>query len=76
MRSGRLLQALFVLAWAAHTLTAHWSAQMVALIRQLMAELKIDQEIDFKIVRGDRPSPDAPPQQQQEKKGGFFRRKH
>jgi hypothetical protein len=57
-------------------LTEWTHAQMVALIRQLMAELKIDQEIDFKIVRGDRPSPDAPPQQQQEKKGGFFRRKH
>jgi hypothetical protein len=56
-------------------LTEWTHAQMVALIKQLVAELKIDQEIDFQIVRGDRPGADVP-QQQQEKKSGFFKRKH
>lgn len=37
-------------------LTEWTHAQLATLVRQLMKDLQVDQEIDFKIVRGDRPS--------------------
>jgi hypothetical protein len=58
-------------------LTEWTHAQMVTLIKQLMAELKIDQEIDFKIVRGDRAKAEAAETAPEKKTlGGFFHRKH
>ena len=38
-------------------LTEWTHAQVVMLMKQLMKELQIDQEIDFKIVRGERKGP-------------------
>ena len=46
------------------------------LIKQLMAELQITQEIDFKIVRGSRDNIDDKDKKDDEKRsGGVFRRK-
>ena len=54
-------------------LTEWIHAQNVSLIKQIMAELQIDQEIDFKIVRGERGQLEA---QEKEKKRSrdLFRR--
>jgi hypothetical protein len=62
----------------ANCLTEWTHAQMVILIKQLMAELQIDQEIDFKIVRGSRDAAEntTAPQAAQKKAGGLFRRKN
>jgi len=49
-------------------------AQLVKLCKSFLAELKIDQEIDFKILRGERQGLLSEEQQQPRKKKRFFER--